>query len=107
MRKELHRMDRKQRITFCKWMWALGLVLIILMAAGLWGRFSPVSAPSIPETLSPYMTFEVVNAYPHDPAAFTQGLIYHEGYLYESTGLYGQSSLRKVELETGTVSTAG
>jgi glutaminyl-peptide cyclotransferase len=49
------------------------------------------------------MTYEVVNAYPHDPGAFTQGLIYHDGYLYESTGLYGQSSLRKVELETGTV----
>jgi glutaminyl-peptide cyclotransferase len=44
------------------------------------------------------MTYEVVNVYPHDPAAFTQGLIFHDGYLYESTGLYGESSLRKVEL---------
>jgi len=49
------------------------------------------------------MTYEVVNTYPHDPAAFTQGLVYHDGYLYESTGLYGQSSLRKVALETGVV----
>jgi glutaminyl-peptide cyclotransferase len=49
------------------------------------------------------MTYEVVNAYPHDPAAYTQGLVFHDGFLYESTGLYGESSLRLVELETGTV----
>jgi glutaminyl-peptide cyclotransferase len=103
MTEELHRFDRKQIIKKRTWIWMLGLVLIILMAAVLWGRWSPVSAPSIPETLSPYMTYEVVNAYPHDPAAFTQGLIYHDGYLYESTGLYGESSLRVVELETGKV----
>ena len=47
--------------------------------------------------------YEVVNVYPHDPEAFTQGLIYKDGYLYESTGLFGKSSLRKVELETGKV----
>jgi glutamine cyclotransferase len=49
------------------------------------------------------MTYEVVKAFPHDRRAFTQGLIYLEGYLYESTGLYGESSLRKVALETGEV----
>ncbi len=48
-------------------------------------------------------TYEVVNAYPHDPRAFTQGLVYHEGALYESTGLRGESSLRRVELDTGRV----
>jgi len=47
--------------------------------------------------------YEIVNVYPHDPDAFTQGLIYQDGYLYESTGLNGRSSLRKVELETGKV----
>ncbi|MFW2439855.1 MAG: glutaminyl-peptide cyclotransferase [Arenicellales bacterium] len=49
----------------------------------------------------PLYDYEVVNTYPHDPTAFTQGLIFKEGYLYESTGKYGHSSLRKVELETG------
>jgi len=49
------------------------------------------------------MTYEVLNVFPHDPQAFTQGLVFHEGYLYESTGLYGESSLRKVDLETGEV----
>ncbi|MCI0335940.1 MAG: glutaminyl-peptide cyclotransferase [Acidobacteria bacterium] len=49
------------------------------------------------------LTYEVVNVYPHDPNAFTQGLVFHEGALYESTGLNGQSSIRKVDLQTGQV----
>ena len=48
-------------------------------------------------------SFEVVREYPHDPRAFTQGLLYRDGYLYESTGLNGRSSLRRVRLETGEV----
>jgi len=51
----------------------------------------------------PVYTYTVVNAYPHDPGAFTEGLIYRNGYLYESTGLEGASSVRKVELKTGKV----
>jgi len=46
---------------------------------------------------------QVVRTYPHDSAAFTQGLLLHGGRLYESTGLVGQSSLREVEVETGRV----
>jgi len=45
----------------------------------------------------------VVATYPHDPAAFTQGLLVEDGNLYESTGQYGASSLRQVDLETGRV----
>lgn len=56
-----------------------------------------------PESNIKQYTYEVVNVYPHDPTAFTQGLIYQDGYLYESTGLNGRSSLRKIELETGKV----
>jgi glutaminyl-peptide cyclotransferase len=48
-------------------------------------------------------SFRVVNSYPHDRAAYTQGLIYRDGFLFESTGLNGQSTLRKVKLETGAV----
>lgn len=51
----------------------------------------------------PVYTYEVVNSWPHDPKAFTQGLAYHDGYIYESTGHHGTSSLRKVELKTGKV----
>lgn len=51
----------------------------------------------------PVYGYRIVNVYPHDPGAFTQGLIFHNGRLYEGTGLHGRSSLRKVELETGKV----
>jgi len=47
--------------------------------------------------------YEVVAVYPHDPTAFTQGLLFDEGSLYEGTGLYGASTLRRVELATGKV----
>ena len=49
----------------------------------------------------PVYTYEVVNTYKHDPTAFTEGLFYKDGFLYESTG--EKSSLRKVEIETGKV----
>ncbi len=48
-------------------------------------------------------TYRVINAYPHDPQAFTQGLAFDDGFLYEGTGLYGRSTLRKVELTSGKV----
>lgn len=51
----------------------------------------------------PEYTFKIIRAFPHDPAAFTQGLAYRGGFLYEGTGLYGRSSLRKVRLQTGEV----
>src|SRR5258708_20380893 len=47
--------------------------------------------------------YQVVHIYPHDSRAFTQGLIYVDGHLYESTGLNGKSSIRMVELSTGQV----
>ncbi len=46
---------------------------------------------------------EVVNVYPHDPEAYTQGLVFHEGFLYEGTGLRRQSTIRKVEMKTGKI----
>jgi len=52
---------------------------------------------------TPEYGYQVIHAYPHDPNAFTQGLEYRAGYLYEGTGLRGRSSLRKVQLETGKV----
>lgn len=57
-----------------------------------------------PPTTTPQMLVpEVLNVYPHDPNAFTQGLLWHDGKLYESTGLRGESSLREVDLTTGEV----
>jgi glutamine cyclotransferase len=51
----------------------------------------------------PVYSYEVVNSFPHDPNAFTQGLVWEDGLLYEGTGLNRRSSLRKVDLETGKV----
>jgi len=48
-------------------------------------------------------SYSIINEYPHDKTAFTQGFEYYDGYFYESTGNYGKSSLRKVEVETGKV----
>ena len=55
------------------------------------------------EAAIPVYAFMVKHAYPHDTAAFTQGLFIKDGVLYESTGLKGQSSIRRVQLETGRV----
>src|ERR1044071_1207227 len=52
---------------------------------------------------TPVQSYRVVHAYPHDRQAFTQGLVYHQGFLYEGTGMEGHSNIRKVKLETGEV----
>ena len=59
------------------------------------------SADALAQT--PTYGYEVLNRYPHDTAAFTEGLVYTGSALYESTGLYGSSTLRQVDLQTGTV----
>ena len=51
----------------------------------------------------PRYSFSIVDTYPHDSEAFTQGLAYEDGFLYEGTGLKGRSSLRRVDLKTGRV----
>jgi glutamine cyclotransferase len=52
---------------------------------------------------TPVQSFTVVQSYPHDPGAFTQGLVFADGEFYESTGLNGESSLRRVEIASGKV----
>lgn len=64
-----------------------------------------VNKNSSPKTTAkpPTYGYQVVNVYKHDPTAFTEGLFFYNGFLYESTGLDGKSDLRKVELTTGKV----
>lgn len=64
---------------------------------------TPPPTTTAAESEPPVYRYRIVNTFPHDRNAFTQGLEFHNGYLYESTGLNGQSSLRKVELRTGRV----
>ena len=51
----------------------------------------------------PVYSYKVVHTYPHDREAYTEGLVYLDGVLYEGTGIEGQSSIRKVKLETGEI----
>ena len=72
---------------------------VVLVAALSVAQYSAqTTSPQIP-----VYGYQVIHTYPHDPSAFTQGLIFLDGVLYESTGLNNRSSLRKVQLETGKV----
>jgi len=69
--------------------WLIGLIALLA---------TPAAAQTIP-----ILPAHVVARYPHDPRAFTEGLLYHDGALYEATGEPGRSSIRKVDLVTGKV----
>src|ERR1700735_4466401 len=71
--------------------------------AALIGLLWAAAWPGLADAQVPVYSVEVVHTYPHDVTAFTEGLFYLNGYLYESTGLEQHSSIRKVRLETGEV----
>src|SRR5262245_24953325 len=70
------------------------LALFFIVCAGL---FTAAQQPAAPRNYG----YRIVKSYPHDPSAYTQGLIYIDGALYESTGIQGRSTVRRVDLETG------
>jgi glutaminyl-peptide cyclotransferase len=72
------------------------------LAAALAATMMSITQPPTGANL-PVFGYQIVRVYPHDPKAFTQGLQYVDGVFYEGTGQVGQSSIRKVELETGKV----
>jgi glutamine cyclotransferase len=81
-------------------------LLSLVFAAGC--DRAPGPAPQISQAAAtndttPVYSYEIVHTFPHDREAFTQGLVFFDGYLYESTGLNGQSTLRKVDLTSGKV----
>jgi glutaminyl-peptide cyclotransferase len=65
--------------------------------------FAALAGPAAGRAGVPSATAQIVATYPHDPQAYTEGLFYQGGYLYESTGTVGKSGLRKVALKTGKV----
>jgi glutamine cyclotransferase len=88
------------------------VLLPVAVAVGLvaCGKHSSAANSAIPKLESTnanapvvHYSYEVVNAWPHERSAFTQGLVYHGGDLLESTGLNGESTLRQVDLKTGRV----
>lgn len=79
------------------------LIALVTFAASMALKAqAPKSIPP-PGSKTPVSGYTVVRSYPHDPKAFTQGLEYFDGFLYESTGLKGRSGVRKVEIESGKV----
>ena len=82
---------------------AILLLVVLVLALVTFGCSS--TNPSAPRDsrVAIVYTYKVVHSYPHNSDAFTEGLVFENGVLYESTGLYGRSSLRKVDLETGTI----
>lgn len=84
-----------------RWIFSLA-ILIALSSAALWLR------PTRSEPLSLQVTatetpFRIVQSYPHDTTAFTQGLLWHDGHLIEGTGREGHSELRRLDLDSGKV----
>jgi glutaminyl-peptide cyclotransferase len=83
-------------------LWSLAVLFVLGEILAFGGQKRP-AADAEQGNAARRLEYEVVNFYPHDPNAFLQGLVWHEGSLYESTGLYGHSTLRRVELATGKV----
>jgi glutamine cyclotransferase len=79
-------------------------IMTLASGLGVYGQGSgaPPRVPP-PGSKAPVSGFTVVNTYPHDPTAFTQGLEYRDGFLYEGLGQQGKSGIRRVALETGKV----
>src|SRR6266403_5956722 len=79
--------------------------MTLLKFAFVLGTLACGMAPqaALPQAALLQYGYDIVHTYPHDPHAFTEGLFYLNGFLFESTGLEGQSSIRKVKLETGEV----
>jgi glutaminyl-peptide cyclotransferase len=79
------------------------IVFFLLLSLLLSALFTVVSATAGSPASRHVDGYQVIHVYPHDAAAFTQGLIFQDGHLYESTGQNGKSSLRMVDLYTGQV----
>jgi len=76
-------------------------LVLIFLAISIGGTYLAIATKG--EKMPPRYSFEVLRTFPHDTTAFTQGLVMHEGFLWESTGKKGYSSFRKVDLESGEV----
>jgi glutaminyl-peptide cyclotransferase len=91
----------------------LSIAAVAVLTGGVLALALIYAAASSPEAPAPdgdgsteragvvHYRYRVVATYPHDPTAFTQGLVYEDGFLYEGTGLYGRSTLTKRDLKTG------
>jgi len=84
-----------KKFEYAYWLTVVALLAITLASA--WVNLNSTNRST------PLYSYEVVREYPHDPSAFTQGLVFVDGFIYEGTGLNGRSSLRRVDLTSGEV----
>jgi glutaminyl-peptide cyclotransferase len=82
---------------------SMASILSLLLLGGATAPVFGNPPGRVPDGTVEQLVPEVLAVYPHDPRAFTQGLLFYAGRLYESTGLYGASELRRLDLETGKV----
>jgi glutaminyl-peptide cyclotransferase len=94
---------RSRRIGIVIGLLALATSAVIVTKRSRSAKAPPPAAVRHTQAAGSIFGYEIVGEYPHDADAYTQGLIYLDGFLYESTGITGRSSLRKVRLETGEV----
>jgi glutaminyl-peptide cyclotransferase len=99
--KSASRCLREDRLCRVNRRFAITVTRLLVVSLPLSGQ-APVNIPPA-GSRTPRYSYLVVHTYPHDPAAFTQGLEYRDGFLYEGTGLTGRSSIRRVAIDTGKV----
>lgn len=74
---------------------------LVFFTSSLFALPPPINKPAIPAVIPTRIKYKIIHRYPHDTHAFTQGLVFANDYLFESTGKYGQSSLKQILLENG------
>lgn len=93
------------------WNWKFIITLLLLMTVSIITSCSDIAQPkddtaavsNIAAETIPVYGYKILNKYPHDTAAFTEGLAFDKGALFEGTGLNGKSSLRRIDLKTGKI----
>src|SRR5262245_35265199 len=93
------RLSTGKRLTFC---FVLAGLLLVVAACG--GRDFTAELGTLSAKINVvHLVPQVLSVRPHDTTSFTEGLVLHAGSLYESAGLYGESSLSQIDLKTGKI----
>lgn len=86
-----------------EWGSVIAFIFLIITALGALSLSLQAGRPVVSPGGIPVYNYEIITTYPHDPHAFTEGLVFADGLLIEGTGLFGRSTIRKVNLETGEI----
>ena len=97
------KLNARKKVHFRQRLWFLAFFVVSVTCLNC--KPANTASRNITNGVVPTYGYEVIRSYPHDPDAYTQGLVFDDGELLESTGRNGKSSLRRVDLETGQVLT--